>query len=92
MDITVSEMTPEVLKKEFFGKSYKRNEVDDYLEAVRFVLSKRPEDFSNSELKQLQNPTFTVVIMKSGYNVKDVSELIEEIDKVLKKRIRPRRH
>lgn len=92
MDITVSEMTPEALKKEFFSKSYKRSEVDDYLEAVRFVLSKRPEDFSNTELKQLQNPTFTVVIMKAGYNVKDVSELIEAIDKVLKKRIRPRRH
>lgn len=88
----VSEMTTKNLKKEFFTKSYRKQEVEDYLEAVRMVLRKRPEDFSNSELKQLQNPHFTVVWAKSGYNTKDVTSVVEKIDEVLQERIKPRRH
>lgn len=88
----LSEMTTKTLKKEYLTRSYKKLEVEDYLEAVRFVLQKNPEDISNSELKQLQNPLFTVVWLKSGFNVQDTVDLVEKIDEAIQTRIKPRRH
>lgn len=85
-------MTTKTLRKHLFKRSYNKIEVEDYLEAVRFVLNKNPEELHNRELKQLQNPSFTVVWFKIGYNTQDVTSLVEEMDEVIQDYIKPRRH
>lgn len=85
-------MTTETLRKHFFTVSYKKLEVEDYLEAVRFVLRKNPEDLHNSELKQLRNPSFSLIRFRPGYDIKDVTSLLEDVDEVIKDYIKPRRH
>lgn len=90
--IQISEMTTGNLRKSLFARSYKKLEVDDYFEAVRFVLTKSPEDLHNSELKQLQKPTFSIVRFRRGYDMRDVNSLVEETDEVIKGYIKPRRH
>lgn len=90
--IQLSEITAANLRKSLFARSYKKLEVEDYFEAVRFVLNKNPDDLHNSELKQLQKPTFSIVRFRRGYDMHDVNALVDETDEVIKGYIKPRRH
>jgi hypothetical protein len=71
------------LTKTFFKKGYLKSEVNDYKEAVIFVVNKNAQELSNSELKQLMDPPLKLVQFRQGYDAQNVDHLIQEINKML---------
>lgn len=83
MTIQPSEIRGVHLPGTFFIKGYRKQEVNDYIEAVLFVVNKDPQYLTDGELRQLQNPSFNKVSFRQGYYREYVDNLVEEINEML---------
>lgn len=85
---TISEIDSSSFPLTFLFKGYNRQEVNDYFEAVRFVLNKNRADLHSSEIKCLLNPVFNTTVFGIGYGIQDVDDLVNnDVDNILKENI-----
>lgn len=75
---SIAHLHPKGLTKLALSKGYSCQEVEDYFEAIRFVLCKHHADLHSTEIARLLNPTFSINFWASGYVIHEVDAFLED--------------